>query len=86
MPRESGASSTPRLLDLGCDVSGILDRPVKRADDSTGRNRSNFRSVEVMTSLSRGAPASESFKRTTLENEGAGNAGRSARPQPRAQW
>jgi hypothetical protein len=33
MPRESGASSTPRPLDPVADVSGILDRPVKPGDD-----------------------------------------------------
>src|SRR3977135_858990 len=33
MPRESGASSTPRPLDPVTDVTGILDRPVKPGDD-----------------------------------------------------
>jgi len=28
MPRESGASSTPRLLDSGLAASGILDHPL----------------------------------------------------------
>jgi hypothetical protein len=31
MPRECGASSTPRACQLSNGVSGILDRPVKRA-------------------------------------------------------
>ena len=31
MPREGGASSTPRLLDSITDISGILDRPPSRA-------------------------------------------------------
>src|SRR6478609_4790654 len=30
MPRESGASSTPRLLDSGLAASGILDHPLLR--------------------------------------------------------
>ena len=33
MPREGGASSTPRLLGSIAEVSGILDRPVKPGDD-----------------------------------------------------
>jgi len=33
MLRESGASSTLRLLGSGTTVSGILDRPVKPGDD-----------------------------------------------------
>jgi hypothetical protein len=31
MLRESGASSTPQLLDFAAHVSGILDRPHARA-------------------------------------------------------
>ena len=33
LPRESGASSTPRLLGSIAAVSGILDRPVKPGED-----------------------------------------------------
>ena len=32
-PRESGVSSTPRLLGSSREVSGMLDRPVKPDDD-----------------------------------------------------
>ncbi|MET4516552.1 hypothetical protein, partial [Bradyrhizobium sp. I1.7.5] len=34
MPREGGASSTPRLFGSITTVSGILDRPIKSGDDS----------------------------------------------------
>jgi hypothetical protein len=33
MPREGGASSTPRLLGSIIGVCGILDRPIKPGDD-----------------------------------------------------
>ena len=35
-PGLTGASSTPRLLGMSSAVSGILDRPVKPGDDSSG--------------------------------------------------
>jgi hypothetical protein len=34
MPRESGASSTPRPIGSIAGVSGILGRPVKPGDDT----------------------------------------------------
>jgi hypothetical protein len=37
--RESGRSSTPRLLDSIINVSGILGRPVKPDDDSWAQFR-----------------------------------------------
>ncbi|BBB94880.1 ABC transporter HlyB/MsbA family [Bradyrhizobium elkanii USDA 61] len=37
MPRESGASSTPRPLRSSTTVSGILDRSVEPSDDSALR-------------------------------------------------
>jgi hypothetical protein len=39
MPRESGASSTPRLLDSITGFSGILGRPVKPGDDEVRQSR-----------------------------------------------
>jgi hypothetical protein len=36
MPREGGASSTPRLFDSIAEVSGILDRPASRAMTAAG--------------------------------------------------
>jgi hypothetical protein len=48
MPRESGASSTPRLFDSIAGVSGILDHPLSRMMTAAGYAAdSNFQTAAL---------------------------------------
>jgi hypothetical protein len=77
MPREGGASSTPRLHGSIAGVSGILDHPLSRV--MTARFQTAVRDLAACFRAR--------FARNVLpsQSEGAGNAGRSTRPQPGGQ-
>jgi hypothetical protein len=93
IPRASGVSSTPQPFDSITDASGILDRPPSRAMTSESVARScsmkrfgsNFMVRKHSFAISPRISREFCRKRPTLNSEGAGNAGRSVRPQPRMQ-
>jgi hypothetical protein len=74
MPREGGASSTPRPIVSIIDVSGILDHPPARV--MTIQNDSAFSRREAPEVL---------HENCSLEKEGAGNAGCTLHPRSRVQ-
>jgi hypothetical protein len=92
-PGLTGRSSTPRRLDSSIAASGILDHPLEPviglAEGETRWRVMTAGGVAVIAhtpSRSRGACARvllRTFRR--LKTEGAGNAGRQMRPQPRVQ-
>jgi hypothetical protein len=81
MPRESGASSTPRPLDSITSASGILDHPLSRVM-TTGN------AVRISINHNSAFPRRETpeLYQNLPPKEGVGNAGCQAHPQPRVRW
>ncbi len=77
VPREGGGSSTPRLIGLIIDVSGILDRPPSRT-----------MTVEYDFAISRhDAPeVCGEFRLPSLKSEGAGKTGCLLHPRSRVRF
>jgi hypothetical protein len=75
MPREGGASSTPRLLDSITAISGILGRPPSRA-----------MTTEYDYAISRRVRPRFALELAPSEREGAGKTGCTLHPRSRVQF
>jgi hypothetical protein len=88
MTGSSGIISTPRLLDSIINVSGILDHPLSRMM-TTVRLESKISNSHIPYRHAFAFPRREApefcQQHPALNTEGAGNAGRPERPQPRVE-
>jgi len=88
MPRESGASSTPRPFDSIIDASGILDHPLSRVMTVVGHD-SNFKQAPCPKTCIRDLAARNARGLACWfrppQTEGAGKTGCALHPRSRVQ-